>query len=383
VLSVESAPARTRIESLISASYDTPVRIRAADRLEPWSVLRCHLTARAPGVPASVVVKWLRDNPHDVRGDPAQLRTEQAALEFVAELDPALAPRLLAADTAPTDPRGGILVLEDLAPREPLREILLREGPERCAGLLASFARALGRLHAVSASQADAYYTRLSRLGPVDRRADIERFPAGWRAGTQRMAEAGAGLTTAAMHELAGIATELASPSPFLAFSSGDPGVNNYLVAGHGDGRLIDFESAGFRHASCDLVNDLYLPGSMWLTAGDPLSNGVEEAYRNTLAPAVPEVTDDRRFGQAVSGAGFIFAAGRLRRLPRLDARPRGDESRLNRVAALEAAADTATRHHCLPQLTAWARAAADSLRRRWPDTDIDLKALGDYTPRR
>ena len=38
-------------------------------------VLRCHLTARAPGVPASVVVKWLRDNPDGTRRVPAQLHT--------------------------------------------------------------------------------------------------------------------------------------------------------------------------------------------------------------------------------------------------------------------------------------------------------------------
>ena len=312
----------------MSALHGTSVRVRAVDPLEPWSVLRCHLTAQAPGVPASVVVKWLRDNPEDIRRDPAQLHTEQAALEFVAELDPALAPRLLAADTALTDPHGRILVLEDLAPRKPLLEVLLCEGPERCAGLLASFARALGRLHAVSVGQAEAYYSRRSRLGPVDRRADIERFAGDRRAGAQRMADAGVVMTTAAMHELAGIVTELAGPSGFLAFSNGDPGVNNYLVAAHGDGRLIDFESAGFRHAICDLVNDLYIPGPMWLTVGDPLSNGVEEAYRNTLAQAVPEVTDDHWFGQAVSGAGFIFAAGRLRALARLAARPSGDNSR-------------------------------------------------------
>jgi hypothetical protein len=52
-----SAPARERIEALISASYDTPVRVRAVDRLEPWCVLRCHLIAQASDVPASVVVK--------------------------------------------------------------------------------------------------------------------------------------------------------------------------------------------------------------------------------------------------------------------------------------------------------------------------------------
>jgi hypothetical protein len=378
-----SVPTSARIEALLSASYDTPVRVRAVDRLEPWFVLRCHLTARAPGVPASVVVKWLRDTPGDMRKDPAQLHTEQAALEFAAELDPALAPRLLAADTALPDPRDRILVLEDLAPRKPLREVLLGEGPERSAGLLKSFARALARLHAASAGQSDAYYSRRSRLGPVDPQADIERFLGDWRAGAQRMADAGVAMTTAAMHELAGIVTELASPSAFLAFSNGDPGVNNYLVGAHGDGRLIDFESAGFRHAICDLVNDLYIPGPMWLTVGDPLSNGIEEAYRNTLAQAVPEVTDDHWFGRAVSGAGFTFAAGRLRALARLDARPSGDNSRLNRIAALEAAADTAKRHHCLPHLTAWARAAAENLRRRWPDADIDLNALEDYTTRR
>lgn len=381
-LDASPVPASARIEALISAAYDTPVRVRAVDRLEPWCVLRCHLATQASGVPASVVVKWVRDNPGDVRKDPAQLHAERAALEFVAELDPALAPRLLAADTASRDPHDRILVLEDLAPREPLRDVLLREGPERSAGLLASFARALGRLHAASAGRADAYYRCRSRLGPVDRRADIERFLADWRAGAQRMADAGVVMTTAATHELAGIVTELADPCPFLAFSNGDPGVNNYLVDAHGDGRLIDFESAGFRHGICDLVGDLYIPGPMWLTVGDPVSNGVEEAYRNTLAHAVPEVTDDHWFGQAVSGAGFIFAAGRLRRLAILDARPSGDGSRLNRIAALEAAADTAGRHHCLPHLTAWARAAAENLRRRWPDADIDLRNLGDYTTR-
>jgi hypothetical protein len=383
VASGAQGPAGARIEALISASYGTPVRVRAVDRLEPWFVLRCHLTAQSPDVPASVVVKCLRDNPHDARRDPAQLHTEQAALEFVAALDPGLAPRLLAADTTWTDPHGRVLVLEDLAPRESLREVLLREGPERSAGLLISFARALGHLHAVSVGQADAYYTRRSRLGPVDRRADIERFLGDWPAGAQRMTNAGTAMTTAAMHELADIVTELANPAAFLAFSNGDPGVNNYLVDAHGDGRLIDFESAGFRHALCDLVNDLYIPGPMWLTVGDPLSNGAEDAYRNTFAQAVPEITDDRRFGRTVSGAGFIFAVGRLRGLARLDARPFGDNSRLNRIAALEAAADTAERHRCLPHLTGWVRAAAENLRRRWADAYIDLRTLGDYTTRR
>ncbi len=159
------------------------------------------------------------------------------------------------------------------------------------------------------------------------------------------------------------------------------PGVNNYLVDADGDGRLIDFEAAGFRHAISDLVNDLYIPGSMWLTVTDPVSNGVEEAYRNTMAPVVPQITDDRTFGHALAGAGFISAAARLG-LPKLDARPFGDHSRLHRIATLQAAAETAERHRSLPHLTGWSRAAAEALRRRWPDADIDVDTLDDYTPR-
>lgn len=114
---------------------------------------------------------------------------------------------------------------------------------------------------------------------------------------------AGVTMTAAATHELDDIVTELANPGVFLAFSSGDPGVNNYLVDGDADGRLIDFEAAGFRHALSDLINDLYVPGPMWLTAGDPMRNGIEEAYRSMLAPVVPEVTDDRHFGPTLGGA--------------------------------------------------------------------------------
>ena len=375
-------PTRARIEGLLSALYRVRVQVCEVERVEPWAVLRCHLAATSSAVPSSIVVKWLRDNPNDVRRDPAQLSTERAALEFLAGVDSTLTPRLLAADTAGTDPRCGFLALEDVAPREPLRAILLRQGARDSAALLTSFARSLGRLHIQTMGRADDYYTRRRRLGFVDRQADLERFFGDWRTGVRHVHDAGVEMTTAASNELAGVVAELINPGAFLAFSNGDPGVNNYLVDGAGDGRLIDFEAAGFRHALSDLVNDLYLPGSMWLTVGDPMSNGVEDAYRNTVAPVVPDVADDRRFGHALAGAAFLFAASRLSSLPRMDIRPLGDHSRLHRIATLQAAADTAERHQCLPHLTGWARTAGQALRRRWPDADVDLEALDPYTTR-
>lgn len=382
VADVSSVPMRARIEGILSASYGIPVHVRSVDRVQPWSVSRCHLAADSPEVPASVVVKWLRDNPNDARRDPAQLSAEQAALEFLADVRAPLSPRLLAADTVPGNLRSGILVLEDLSPREPLRAILLREGQQRAGPLLLGYARALGRLHSLTLGRADTYYTRRRKLGPVDPQADIEQFVGACGAGVQHMDHAGAAMTATASHELAGALTELTNPGPFLAFSNGDPGVNNYLVDSDGDGRLIDFEAAGYRHALSDLVNDLYLPGSMWLTVSDPTTNGIEKMYRNTLAPFVHEVTDDRVYGRIIAGAAFVFAASRLSSLPKMDIRPYGHQGRLHRIATLEAAAHTANRHQCLPQLTGWARTAADVLRRRWPDVDIDLNTLADYTPR-
>ncbi|MET9023785.1 hypothetical protein ABZV93_27805 [Actinopolymorpha sp. NPDC004070] len=383
---ISSPPSPERIEKILSATYATPVTVRAVDRVEPWFVLRCHLSSPVADVPPTVVVKWLRDTAGGVRTDPVQLLTEQAALEFLADVDPDLAPALVAADTAGADPRNGFLVFEDAAPREPLRSILLRDGPRPAAPLLTAFARSLAHLHAGTLGRADAYYDRRLRLGPVDRQTDIERFLGKWRTGVGHMSDAGVAMPAAATRELAGITADIADPGPFLAFSNGDAGVNNYLVdsraGGEADGRLIDFEAAGFRHAVTDLVNDLYVPGSMWLTVGDPMTNGVEKAYREALAPAVPEVADDRWFGRTLAGAGFVFVACRLANLPKIDDRPFGNHSRLHRVTTLEAAADTAERHRVLPHLTGWARAAAATLRRRWPDTDIDLTTLGPYTAR-
>ena len=84
-----------------------------------------------------------------------------------------------------------------------------------------------------------------------------------------------------------------------------------------------------------------------------------------------------------VGSAALCCALSRLSRLDRLDGRPPGDDSRLQMVATLEAAAATASRFRVHSYLTSWARRVADRLRRRWPDTDVDLAALPVYAVRR
>ena len=171
---------------------------------------------------------------------------------------------------------------------------------------------------------------------------------------------------------------ELTQPGPFLALSSGDADANNYLIAG-GEGRLIDFEAAGYRHAVEDAVC-LHVPGPHWLTVNDPIADGVEAEYRAALSGSVPEAMDDARFGAAMAAACLVFAIIRVHRFPKLDARGAGVPGRLQVVSTLEAAARAAAAHRSLPHLRGWVLEAATALRRAWPDADVDL---GTYAPTR
>lgn len=183
----------------------------------------------------------------------------------------------------------------------------------------------------------------------------------------------------AAHDELTGIVAQLSGT--FRAFTNGDAHLNNYLVDANGDGRFIDFEFAGFHSIFFDLAN-LYVPGPRWMTVNVPEAHGLESLYRTDVASTFPEIADDQTFNQGIAGAAFMWALRRLEGLDKFDARQPGNGSRTHRVATLEAAADVAERKHCLPNLAGWARTAAHRLRRRWPDADIDLTALPDYTSR-
>lgn len=151
------------------------------------------------------------------------------------------------------------------------------------------------------------------------------------------------------------------------------------------DARLIDFEAAGYAHALIDAVC-LHVPGPGWICVGDPGASGLADQYRRALARGVPEARDDRRYGFALASACMSWALLRLRRFAVLDTRAPGDHSRLQLVETLESAARTAEAHRALPQLAGWARRAADALRRRWPDADLDLTdwtSFPPYSPRR
>jgi hypothetical protein len=364
------------LERLLAEVFGVGVNVLRLERLTPWYVIRCHLS-EAPGLPPSVIVKGLREDRNGARTDPRQVLTEKAALEFLADLALHVAPRLLAGDLG-----ANILVLEDLAPRVPLAAVLRGGDPQEAEMGLSAFARALGGLSAATVGHEDAYYARRSALGPVEPQVERERFMGSGWSETRGYTEAlGVAPSSQVETELAAVVAEIAEPGPFLSFSNGDAGANNYLVA-HGDGRLIDFEFAGYRHALTDAVC-LYVPGPMWLTVSDPVATGLEGEYRAALSRTVPQARDDQHFGFGLAAACMAFAIERLHRFPVLDRRRPGDHGRLNRIATLESAARVAEAHGALPHLTGWAQEVAAMLRCRWPDADVDLTAYDAYTPRR
>ena len=340
----------------------------------PWTVLR----AERDGDPRTVIVKWLRDQSDGVRADPSQPVTECVALRLLAGLGSDVPPRVLGADL-----RGSVLILEDLAPRVPLAELLSpgSDGAARATGLR-ELGAALGRLHAATAGHERRYHRRRARYGPVDPPAERMRFVTPWRDVAALAAALDVPIAGGVERDLAAAIGELVEPGPFLAMSNGDAEANNLLVdGGGGGGRLIDFEFAGFRHALCD-VSCLYVPGPMWMAVADPSTDGSESAYRGAVAGAVPEAGDDRRYGVGIASAALACAVHRLGRLRVLDGRGPGDRSRLQMICLLDAAAAVATRFGAHPHLAGWAGRVAERLRRRWSDAGADPATIPAYTRR-
>lgn len=371
----------TAVQALLTDLYGAPVAAERWERLDPWAVARVLLGGT--GADRTVIVKWVRAGPGQARSEPWRLRAELAALQFLSDdLGLALAPRVIAADVP-----AGLLVLEDLAPRVALDRLIRRDGAAAHPGLLAVFARARGELSAATAGHAGTYRARCAAAGFTAPAGGARgRFAGLWDQGRQGAAALGAPIAGPAASELTAVLDELNAPGPFLALSHGDAEANNIMVHEHGraDARLIDFEAAGYAHALFDAVC-LHVPGPGWICVGDP-GAGLADQYRRALARGVPEAQDDRCYGFALASACLHWALSRLQRFAVLDNRAPGDHSRLQLVETLESAARTAQAHRALPHLAGWARRAADALRRRWPDADLDLTdraKFPPYSPRR
>lgn len=149
-------PSAAEIEGILAPSYGDEVRVRRIAPIAPFSVARCELTGACP---ASAVVKWLRRHPTGFRTDPDQVHTEIASLRFLDGRS--IAPRLLGYDA-----ERAVVVLEDLAPRQPLDVLTRRDGPAAWVEGRRELVRLTARMQAATAGREEEFLAVRRALGP-------------------------------------------------------------------------------------------------------------------------------------------------------------------------------------------------------------------------
>ncbi len=329
---------------------------------------------RRGALPRSVIIKVRRPENHP-RSGLEGLHNERAALEFLTSLGGAIAPRLLAADD-----RTGMLVMEDLGGGAALEDLLLGSDADDAVRGLVAFARALGRMHASTVGHAGEYYQLRKRLGVVDPMSDrvsilgngIEHS---WSRLRQIVADRpylptpdGVGSDVAEMLRV------LSEPRGYLTFSNGDACPANCRVSSGGV-RFIDFEHAAFRHAMLDAAA-LRFPFPAcpsWSRLPEEVGGRVEEAYRQEMARACPEVLDDVSYGHSLTTACAAWTLVRAVRLPKLEdadvPHPLGFSRRGQLLDTIDVTVSCARESRSLPSLASWLAELSDALRALWPQT--------------
>ena len=379
----------TRAEDLVQLlerTWQRPVEIAGWQPLDPSWVVR--VGVRVGTRRESLVVKWVRpDEPLHPgwRTHPGQILREHATLRFVTDVVGPIAP-------VPVACSADLLVMEDLAPRTTLHDVLLADPDEPALAGLEEMVDLLATLHAGTRHRQEAYAARLpdgwttSRPtwsdpvgadGPARHHAPVALDVAGlgYRTGSAPRPDDDAAV------ELDDLTRRLVEPGEFHALSTGDAGPNNVLIAPELTARLIDAEFAGYQHALTDLLS-LYLPHPAWVTAMDPVGAGLEQRYRDAMAPVAPVFADDVAFGWELAAAAVAYATDRLSRFERCDDRPAGDPSRLQLLITAETAASLLRDRSAYPAIAAWLADVGGALRRRWPETDLDVAALPPWLPR-
>lgn len=355
---------RAAVEKTLQRSFGTDVTVVSVQRIRPWTVARCHI--EGGGLPATVIVKWLRSNPEGFRVDRTQIAIEASALQLLDQLASGVAPRLVAHD-ADRD----LLITEDLAPRRTLHSMLSGGLSPVGVGGLHTFAATMAALHVTTASEKGPTPMDPGARVPISDRGAAELF--------DRLAP----LAQASQHvrKAARLAVRaIEDPGPFEALSNGDSGANNCLVGlDGGDGRLIDFEHACRRHVLLD-VAALHVPGSMWMTVADPVPLGIDDTYRRVAGERIAPVLDDSAYGFALSAACTLRTLSKLQRFDKLEARPPGHHSRRQLIATIDRAVSTLDHWDQLIALREWLAEVEVALRARWPDADVDVP--NDYTLR-
>jgi hypothetical protein len=373
---------QTIAERVLSAAFEGDVRLGGGEALkERTHVSRFAVLDGPPSAPASVIVKRARlwegetYNPDSTQPySPAwRLFNDWAGLQFLTRVAGAesVAPRFYGGDRA-----AGLFVMEDLGAGASPDQALLGDDPATAEVSLIELAAMLGRMHAATVGKQAQLAQLRAALGPhVPGNEDNGWLADGFYA---TVAALDVPLRPGAGADLEALIAALTDPSPFLAYTHGDPCPDNWVQAG-GRLRLFDFEAGAFRHAFTDGVYGRFHFPTCWCVnrMPDPIPLRMESVYRDELVRGCPAAADDGQYQHAVvEGCAYWLLQMCSRRWGILDLLEKDREwgiatvrqRVLLRIPILEQTAEEAG------YLTALGATFADiaaQLRARWP-TDAD-----------
>lgn len=379
--------------SLLSEKFGGRIRLREAETFTTGAsiVIRCEVVDARPDLPASLIVKKVREDEFEYKPDSPQtpnpahwLCNDWAASEFLNNIP----------STVPLSPllyggsrEFGLIVLEDLGNGEApnTANALLGDDPRLAEQTLIEHVSLIGQLHAATIGREEEYSRIRRRLGALPKPERLYQDP--WsdsRCGTIPTSEVEAAIKLyQAMFEnlgvlpATGIADEIefvtsaveAHPKQFLAFCKGDQNAAGDYIRRNGTPRLFDFNACGYRHALIEGMPARMTWGCM-MRLPTRILPSLDRTYQSQLTQQHPEISNDM-FRDAMVAAGarwHIFHV--VHRLPdtMTSDRQRGLTTlRQQMIAWLTAFADLSEEFSGMPALGASSRRMVERLGSVWP----------------
>lgn len=310
----------THTLQLLQEIWGRPIEITSIETLREGRCFRLTLNTTLSKVPKNVILKIALDepgysmDPDSAAPNPAQpLLEEWAGLLFLNEClqNKPFVPQFYGGDR-----KTGIILIEDFGQGETLAEALQGNDPMAANEFLLKHADALARLHTATLGREKRYMEIRNALGPTGAPRNWKKFgnllaTQGWgnlhllrKDLVRSFAFIGQSVGKEFWVEYEYLTSAIHDPSPYRTYVHNDTCPDNSLLTSAGF-KLIDFERSGYHHCLLDVAYyRLGMPHCYW--SGElPTSviNQLEARYRQSLAPMIAEITDDRCFGNAITDA--------------------------------------------------------------------------------
>ena len=370
-----------KAEQVLTRHLGQPVQLGEVEQIsEPRRrnlLLRCRVLQGPSSAPISIILKRARQrryDPDDPKSRPAVgLFRDWAGLEFLNSLNnnQLAIPKFYGGDR-----EAGFFLMEDFGESQDLDHVLTCGSAPTAQRSLVLLADALGKMHAATVGKSDRYQKVRDELGPGD---DLHRLRLAEHARdygpflAKQCERLGVEVAAGFIDDVEAIATVMADPGDFLAYTHADACPDNSILV---DDRicLIDYEFGSFRHALLDGVYGWIRFPTCWCVRDipDAVVNEMEDAYRKQLAIGCPAALDDEPYFQAVSDAcGYWMLENLAQLLPRSlqYEEPKGTSTNRQRLLIrLAAFQQVALRSGHLEGLRQTLDSLLAELRSRWRD---------------